>query len=333
MFPIKEIKDILIVGDLHLNSSTPISRIDDYADTSIEKLNNLLSLCMDKSISVVILLGDVFHKPQQPLSYLYRVIEAFNKFKDNGIDVYSIVGNSHDVPYDKVAYLPKTSLGLLFKTGALIKLERESFITKEGYIITFFGYDYEQHIESIENIKDLSSRVNVCVCHRFYEYSFSSSSLTESMIKSLGYNIYCCGHEHQPHDLVNVDGRFIVRPGRFMRGTSDNYNIENTSVFVDILRFNGSLEDPRITVIREILPTKSASEVFNTKALSKDKSNKTLAELSSQVDILLDKMDIKGTSNTSVYALLDNLEVDKRIKLRIETYLQSVGIFREELKI
>ena len=73
---------IVIIGDLHLNSSTPVSRIDDYANTSIEKLETLLDICVSRKYNKIILLGDVTHKYQQPLSYIYKVMEVFNKFKN-----------------------------------------------------------------------------------------------------------------------------------------------------------------------------------------------------------------------------------------------------------
>lgn len=329
----KTIKNVAIVGDPHLNSSTPASRVDDFAITSIEKLDSLLKICKVKDISTVVFLGDMFHKPQQPIGYLYRVINALNQFRLNNIDLYSIVGNSHDVPYDKVSYLPRTSLGLLFTTGVVKQLEYEKFITKEGYDVSFFGYPYEVPIKSTVERESELSKINVCVAHRFYNYAYSSSSLSKAKIKELGYSIYCLGHEHQPHDLENLDGQLIVRPGRFMRGTSDKYNIEDTSVYIDVIRFNGSKEEPRVTIVREIVPTKTASEVFNIKSLTKDNSEKSLSNLSQRVDELLSKMDINDYSQSSVYTVLDSLDVDIRIKDRIETYLQSQGIYRNTILV
>lgn len=328
-----KIKDIVIVGDPHLNSSTPSSRIDIFADTSIEKLETLLDLCKSKNYKTVVLLGDVFHKPQQPINYIYRVINAFLKFKRAGITVYSIVGNSHDVPYDKVSYLPRTALGLLFQTQALHKLESATFISQGDYSIGLFGYDYEAPIVPLDKI-DYKAHVNICVCHRYFEYGYSSSSLTKQNIRDLGYNIYCMGHEHQPHDVEKVDNHLVVRPGRFMRGTADDFNIEDTSVYVDVLKFAGDIKSPKISVIREVLPTKAPSDIFSTKALSKDSTDKILSSLSDKVNILLDKLDFKdNTKESNVYTVLDSLEVDVRIKNRIETYIKNEGIVREEINI
>lgn len=323
---------IVIIGDLHLNSSTPVSRIDDYANTSIEKLETLLDICVSRKYNKIILLGDVTHKYQQPLSYIYKVMEVFNRFKTKGITIYSIVGN-HDVPYDKTSYLNRTALGLLFQSNLIKHLKEESFIFN-GYRVKVFGYDYEDIIQPVRALEDTGD-INICVCHRYYNYSYSNTSLTKNNIIDLDYDIYCTGHEHQPYELTKVDNKLVVRPGRFMRGTADNYNIEDTSVYMDVIKFTGEKSKPSIQIIREIIPTKSPSEIFSTKSLSKDNSDKVLSSLSEKVSSLLDKMDFKDSSNNiDVYQVLDELvEVDTRIKNRIETYLQAEGINRNKIDL
>ena len=322
---------IVIVGDLHLSCVTPTSRIDNYADTSIEKLESLLNICITRGYDKVVFLGDITNKPQQSLNYIYRVMEVFNEFKKSNITLYAIVGN-HDVPYDKSSYLNRTSLGLLFQSNLLKHLKEESFIFN-GYRVKVFGYDYENIITPVRALENTGD-VNICCCHRYYNYSYSNTSLTKNNIIDLDYDIYCTGHEHQPYDLTKVNNKLVIRPGRFMRGSSDNYNIEDTSVYMDVIQFMGTKEKPSIQVIREVIPTKSPNEIFSTKALTKDNSDKVLSSLSEKVTSLLDKMDFKGsTNNLDVYQVLDELEVDSKIKNRIETYLQAEGINRSKIDL
>lgn len=84
---------IAFVGDMHLDSTTPSSRVDDYADASLNKLYNLKNICVLKGIKLVILLGDVFNKHDQSNQYLNKVMKAFKSFKDENITVMSITGN------------------------------------------------------------------------------------------------------------------------------------------------------------------------------------------------------------------------------------------------
>ena len=99
---------VAFVGDLHLNHSTPKSRIDDYPTTCIDKLESLRVSLLQRDVKYLIILGDVFHKPKQSVEFLNRVIKQFLKFKDSGIEVYSIIGN-HDEIYERVDSIERTS--------------------------------------------------------------------------------------------------------------------------------------------------------------------------------------------------------------------------------
>ena len=263
---------------------------------------------------------------------MYSVIRQLNKFKQNGVELLSIVGNSHDITYDKLEYLPKSALGVLFEIGVVKELQSETFTTVEGYNITLNGFHYPQTLEPVET-RPVVSEVNICVCHRPYNQSLYHDTLTSELIESLGYNIYACGHDHIPYELEKYNSKLIVRPGRFMRGSSDNYNKEGTLVYADVVSFNGSKDNPRITYTREIIKSLPASSIFNTNSLTKTKSDKYLQDLSAKVELLLDKMDISSTSESSVYDVLDSLDIDTRIKNRLETYLNSKGIFRTNIEL
>ena len=84
---------IAVVGDLHLNSSTPKSRVDDYPTTCINKLETLRLHLLKNGCTDLILLGDIFHKPSQPVKFLNRVLREFLLFKSSGIKVRAIAGN------------------------------------------------------------------------------------------------------------------------------------------------------------------------------------------------------------------------------------------------
>lgn len=81
------------VGDMHLNSSTPKSRIDDYPQTMINKLDILRNAMIARGVKYVICGGDIFHKAKQPSDFEYKVANEFLKFREAGIEVFSIFGN------------------------------------------------------------------------------------------------------------------------------------------------------------------------------------------------------------------------------------------------
>ena len=177
--------------------------------------------------------------------------------------------------------------------------------------------------------KELQGNVNICIMHRYFEKKLYKNYLTRDNLSQLGYQVYASGHDHEPYDPFKGDNFTLIRPGRLMRGTSDNYNLEDNTVYLDTIVFNGSKEEPRMTVVRDIVPTKLASQVFTMLAQDKDKqSDKYLSNLSNRVADLLDMMDNDTTESSNLYTVLDRLPVDIRIKDRVEYYLKQNGIYR-----
>ena len=70
---------------MHLNSSTPKSRIDDYPQTMINKLDILRNAMIARGVKYVICGGDIFHKAKQPSDFEYKVANEFLKFREAGI--------------------------------------------------------------------------------------------------------------------------------------------------------------------------------------------------------------------------------------------------------
>ena len=161
----RKIKNLAILGDLHFSCKSPISRIDDYSNTCLEKLDTLLEICLNRDYKDVVILGDFFNKPSQPIEYLYKVITKLDNFKKNNINVYSIYGN-HDLIFDKLDRAPKTSLGLLFKTGFIKELRIKQFESMSNYKISLFGYHYPENIQPLRIIDDrYKGDINICINH------------------------------------------------------------------------------------------------------------------------------------------------------------------------
>lgn len=326
------IESISFVGDLHLNSITPKSRIDNFPDTAIMKLNSLLDICINKNYRHIVFLGDFSHTPNQPIWFLNRLIDIFQKFQDNNIKCYSIYGN-HDLVRNDLENADKSALGLMFKTGLIKELRTELFNTKEGYDIALHGFHYTEPIDPLIS-REVQAKVNICAMHRYFEYNIVKSSFTREQLSGIGYQVYATGHLHLPFEPTKINDFFMVRPGRFLRGTSDNFNTEDGTVYLDTIYFNGSIESPRITCIRDIVPTIQASQVFSILALNKDKdSKKFLSTLSNRVSELLNMMDTDSSCSNNLYKVLDKLNVDIRIKNRVEMYLQKDGIYRNSEEV
>lgn len=317
------IDKIAFVGDPHLSSKTPSSRLDDYAITTIDKLDKLLNLCKKNKITHVVLLGDLFNTPTDTLLYVNRVMQKFKEFERNNIFVFSILGN-HSVSNMKHENKDKSSEGVLYTSKLVRELQYEPFTSPSGYSIGLYGFHYSQPI----GLPSKGDKINICVAHKGYNESYDGS-LTKTSCLELGYNIYALGHFHQPYDFVRDVNYMVVRPGRFMRNTADDFNMTN-NINIDVVHFQGTLDRPLITTERLTLDIEEYSKVFSTKVLTKSIDNeKYLSSLTGRVQELMEKMDLSyDNKDADIFRVLDSLNIDTRIKNNIEIYLTYQGINR-----
>jgi DNA repair exonuclease SbcCD nuclease subunit len=319
---------VTFCGDMHLNSTRPASRIDDYPATSLEKINQIRERMMVSGSKLLVVLGDVFHKREQSLSYLCSVADAFVSFKTVGIDVYTVVGN-HDISYERMDTLKNQPLGLMFRAGLIKPLKAIKLSNTSGYDVGIYGYDYP---DPIEPALMLPGRVRVCVAHRFYEYQYDVNSLTKQDVAKLAYNMYVLGHDHVKYKTERIDNKIVVRPGALLRGTSHQYNLER-EVGVETVVFNGSSEKPKLSFISDVLDVKPASEIFTKASVEKTTSLAAITiDMTEQVNELIDQMG-SVSADSSVYDYLDQLSIAPNVKECIERHLKEKGFFRREEEI
>ena len=95
---------LTIAADLHLRHTNPISRSDNYAETCLRKLEQVVAFCNNKN-SALLIAGDTFEKPDNPIWFVNRVIEILNRAD---FPIYAIAGN-HDLKYHNIENLKESS--------------------------------------------------------------------------------------------------------------------------------------------------------------------------------------------------------------------------------
>lgn len=319
---------LLFVGDPHLDSSTPSSRVDDYASTSIEKLYALKNLCLVRDVKAVVLLGDVFNKHDQSNTYLNKVMKVFSDFKKENIEVYTIVGN-HDLSFERMDTLPRSPLQMLF-TADLIK-HLDNFIIDTGeYTVRVQGLDYPDDPVPLTDLDGDKGTLSVLCAHRFFNYAYNDPhNLTSEDCVNLGYTIYAMGHDHMQYDVDKNNKFWVVRPGSFMRTSSHQYNMTR-GIAADEIQFAGTKECPQVIFVRNTITSKPASEVFSTSVFqrSEEKSLDAMMEtLHERVGNMLAQMDVRHDTK-DIYKVLDEICTDPEVKACIETYLSIGGYSR-----
>lgn len=314
---------VVIVGDTHFNYIAPRSRIDDYPDTCVKKLDKLRNICKQRGFKYVVFLGDIFHKPKQPVDYLFKVVTALKLFWADGISCYTISGN-HDLYNERLDSLERSALGLFLEIGVLVPFHELSF--QNNGSMNLYGFHYSEEAKPVMEWDSESypiGDINVFVAHMFYEFDLSKDSLQKKDIVNLGYDIYCLGHDHVTYPLEQVGSASIVRPGSFMRGTSHKYNLER-DVCVDVLRF----KNKSVSVERIPLEVQPADMVFSASVTDKVDLKSMSEDLKSQFTSLITMLETPKTEGVTVYKIMDEMVMSPEVKGRIEQYLTDFGVFR-----
>lgn len=217
---------VIFVGDPHFDSRTPLSRADNHADTTINKLENLLQQAIEYYVGTIIFTGDFFNGNDQTQIYLNRLIKTLNKFKDVGIDIYTIVGN-HDLPHDKFEYFVNTPLYMLFTTGVIKHLDLLEIATSNK-TVAIHGLDFTKR----DNLQDLLDNIEHNYKHNYHvlvmHYATNNTVPKDDipMDNLHHFNMVVSGHDHTEYDLVNYGSTTLVRPGSMVRRTKDVQNLD-----------------------------------------------------------------------------------------------------------
>jgi len=112
--------------DIHLADKNPASRIDNYMESILNKLEQAKDICTIKNVDVALCGGDIFHIKTPTKNSHYLVSRTIDVFKSFPCPVYSVYGN-HDLRQDNISTLPRQPYYTLVKSGALNYLHDELF--------------------------------------------------------------------------------------------------------------------------------------------------------------------------------------------------------------
>ena len=259
----------ILVGDPHLDNRTPISRLDDYGELTIHKLNNLLKEALEQDITHIILSGDVFDKYQVSFVYLNELIKVLNSFREKGITIYSVIGN-HDLPYNSKRYFKQTPLSLLFEAGLIKHLVREEFDDVILYGIDFTEMDKIQEI----NEEPKTEKKEILTMHYAVDNTIPYESIDGNNLTR--FNVVLSGHDHNYYPAEtkhSEDGTItrILRPGSFTRRTKDAYNLTRPIVYYT---YDSDTDIVEYRTLRDVRPSKEVfkNEVINSSVSSFDSS-------------------------------------------------------------
>lgn len=298
--------NILFIGDMHLDSRTPISRKDDYRQTVLTKLKSVLKYAKENEVKKIFTTGDTFNRTEQSLLFLNDLMDVLNLYKKEGIEVYSLVGN-HDLPYNSFEYFKNTPLSLIFKSGGMIRIPNDKPISIDSKT-DLYGISFT---ESVPKVLD-KEKTNILIMHYATDNTIPNESIRREDLGN--FKIVVAGHDHNYYGVAQ-ELPLVLRPGSFTRLTKEKYNLER-----NILMYKIDTQTLEVKEV-ELEGILHAEDVFKSVVFTKGTS---FAEELDFSNIFKENYFKKEVSD--IYSIVESLPVSitKESKETIKTYLEKV---------
>lgn len=269
-------ESIAFCCDIHMDSQTPSSRIDDIQVTVIDKIKDIREKCVERNVKHLFFEGDIFNRVACPHSCVNLIGEEFLKFKDCGIELYSILGN-HDIVRNSLEAIEKSPIQTLFSFGVLkhINLNTRVVINKKVMVTPVDYTEYPPKASS-------DAKFNILLAHMFYDASDliadERHNLSKKDIAKLKYDMVVLGHDHEEYSDVIQDDCVIIRSGSVLRGTSHNYNFTREPKFV-VIR---DIDNPKDSIEKVVIKHKPYKDIASEYVINK----KQLSSITGLKDVL-----------------------------------------------
>ncbi len=208
---------IITANDIHISDNGPRSRIDDFKETVLGKLNQMGMACNKLNADAAIIAGDLFNlkNPTRNSHNLNQeLIKTFRKFN---CPVYMIEGN-HDLTANRLESLDDQPLGVLFADGTLLQLRNE-VIEKDGVKLSLVGVPYTEKLDldTLEIPEKGDCVSQICAMH-LYAGLRGGALYQERLygydeLANFSPDIFVIGHYHIDQGIHREFGKSFINIG------------------------------------------------------------------------------------------------------------------------
>jgi DNA repair exonuclease SbcCD nuclease subunit len=282
----------LYFQDYHIKGKNSRSRLGDYFEDCLIKLDEIISIAKKNKCEALIDGGDLFETETPSYAVLDGVADRIEK---GGIPLYSLFGN-HAMAYGHIENSKAVGLAHLQKRSKhfkrLVELDERGFKSENPFAIV--GIEYEFGIEDYLKTVKLDSytyknqeRWTIYILHAFITPKKFPTDKPYIIAKDLKGNapLILIAHYHQPFEVKNGDTT-ILDIGSCGRDNIDEANIQPSVLLIDT--------DEKSWKVIPLKSAKPGEEVFDlTKyAETKGKKKDIKAFLDSLKDVNFQSMDI-----------------------------------------
>ncbi len=202
---------ILFLTDTHYRADKPKARLDDIMETQFAELGDIITICRNNEVDLVLHGGDAFNVKNPPHSL---VIHLLNWVKSLHLPIYGVLGN-HDLTGGNLDSVKNTGLGVLFESGAFDKLDLLEYADRK---LVIKGVHHSFHFDGNYMFDEkYDGWTKIIVSHNFIipSETMPFGFLHPRDIKT-NATLVLCGHYHQPWEYKSPTTHW-VNPGSVSR--------------------------------------------------------------------------------------------------------------------
>jgi len=312
--------------DVHLADFPPQSRVDDWTETLLGKLDQIGKIATKVEAQAVLDGGDLFHvkSPSRNSHELVGRVAAVHATYP--CPTYGCVGN-HDVKYGSLDFLEESPLGVLFGTGTVRRLynQHEAIFENKGVKVRVVGIPYHgtsYDMDRFRSIQKGDEDYLVVVAHTLASLDGGMMYESEDVISyrdltDMAPDVFCFGHWHKCQGIDVVGNKRIINIGSLSRGSLNQDDV-NRVPSCAILNFTKE----EIKIIPIPLQVAPASEVFNVERKLRSEAK----EISMEVFVNSLKATLITREGGSLMDHIRDLKgIDDEVKERAMLYLEQAA--------
>lgn len=216
---------LLLIGDVHLRSTRPAMRKDDFVATQRQKMEEIVDIFVREQCDAAICTGDLFDRHDPPLSLVNDYLSLFRAFDHR----FYIEPGNHDLYGASMSTIQRTALETMHRAGAIRLLNEwgTNLTDSTGYTCGLWGTSYFDRTEL--QLVDVDFRVlvahNMVIEDKLWaEQDEESFDYPAAFVeKYQGFNLILCGHYHGAVK-ARVGDVDVINPGAVVRVKASKFD-------------------------------------------------------------------------------------------------------------
>lgn len=204
-------RKLILVGDVHARSTSPLRRKDDFQKTHRQKLAQVLALG-NKYEAPLLLTGDVFDAKSLTLATLIDYLMIFASYKHG---IYAAPGN-HDLYGTSLASVERSPIGVLTAAGVVKLLGHIPTQIYDDVLVCGHSYMHDGKPAPVPGFHNILVTHEMILEDKLWREQEDFTYVGDYLLKNRGWDLTLCGHYHYEF-ARRVGDAWIVNPGALVR--------------------------------------------------------------------------------------------------------------------